>query len=113
MINLPSLLPPCYGSLDKHHRVTRNLRGSFNGRISAFQADSASSILAPRSIYYIMNKEEDLRKVAKMQNYFLEKELAATNDGVRRYYSGVAAGLSVAYKLLEDELSFSFIRDNL
>jgi hypothetical protein len=25
------------------------MRGSFNGRISAFQADSASSILAPRS----------------------------------------------------------------
>ena len=25
------------------------VRGSFNGRISAFQADSASSILAPRS----------------------------------------------------------------
>lgn len=88
------------------------MRGSYSGNTSAFQADAESSILLPRSTYYMMNKEEELRKVSRMQVHFLEKELAATNDGVRRYYSGVAAGLGVAYKLLEDELSFEFIRDN-
>ena len=60
----------------------------------------------------MMNKEEELSKIDRMHAYYLEKELGTTNQRLQHYYSGVAAGLQIAYKLVEDELPFEFIRDN-
>lgn len=58
-----------------------------------------------------MADEKRLEKISRMQKYFLEQEMKATDSGIRRYYSGVAEGLGMAYELELDELPFNFIRD--
>lgn len=52
-----------------------------------------------------------LEEINSVASFFLEKELRATDEGVRRYYSGMAEGLRLAYKIVQGETTLDEVCD--
>lgn len=59
-----------------------------------------------------MTHDDMMARIEKMAGHFLDLEENATDDGVRRYYSGIAEGLKKAYRIGLDELPDEYIRDH-
>jgi hypothetical protein len=56
-------------------------------------------------------KDKFLEQIDKMSDHFTQLEHRTADPGVRRYYSGIIAGLNKAYKLALNDMPFNLIRD--
>ena len=59
-----------------------------------------------------MIQDNIMERIEKMASHFLDLEEKAVDEGVRRYYSGIAEGLKKAYRIGLNELPDDYIRDH-